>query len=188
MISRRLTKAQLVARVAQLEAELEKTGAERTEALEQQTATSEILQVISSSPTDVQPVFDTIAASARRLCDALYSVVFRFEEGMITLVADDGASPEWIGAIRSAYPAPPGRTSVAAQAILERRVITIADAQAGTEYVDMRHPKGGARELPEVMRPSGKGVTISCQRSPDRTAEPVNKNESVPCKASQRSR
>jgi two-component system, NtrC family, sensor kinase len=113
---------------------LTQAHAQMSETLEQQTATAEILRVISSSPTDVQPVFDTIAASARRLCDALYSVVFRFEEGMITLVADDGASPAWIGVIRSAYPAPPGRSSVAAQAILERRVIAIADAQSGSEY------------------------------------------------------
>jgi GAF domain-containing protein len=114
--------------------ELEVRNADLTDALARQTATSEILRVISSSPTDVQPVFDTIAVSARHLCDALYSVVFRFEDGMITLVADDGASPEWIAAIRSAYPAPPGRSSVAAQAILERRVIAIADAQADVEY------------------------------------------------------
>ena len=108
--------------------------AQVSESLEQQTATGEILKVISGSPTDVQPVFDTIAVSARHLCDALYSVVFRFDGELITLVADDGASPEWIAAIRSAYPAPPGRSSVAAQAILERRVIAIADAQAGVEY------------------------------------------------------
>jgi len=113
---------------------LTQAHAQVSESLEQQTATGEILKVISGSPTDVQPVFDTIAVSARHLCDALYSVVFRFEDGMITLVADDGASPEWIAAIRSAYPAPPGRSSVAAQAILERRVIAIADAQSGVEY------------------------------------------------------
>src|SRR6266850_1839545 len=142
------TKAQLRAKVAALEKEFERlkahgarleekfaaSGDALDEALEQQTATAEILRVISSSPTDVQPVFNTIAVSARHLCDALYSVVFRFEEGMIMLVADDGASPEWIAAIRSAYPAPPGRSSVAAQAILERRVIAIADAQDSVEY------------------------------------------------------
>jgi two-component system NtrC family sensor kinase len=105
-----------------------------TEALEQQTATGEILSVISSSPTNVQPVFDTIASSATRLCDALYSLVFRFDGETITLVAADGSSPERLDVVRGAYPAPPGRKSVAAQAILERRIIAIADAQSGTEY------------------------------------------------------
>src|SRR5262245_61570557 len=50
-----------------------------SEASEQQTATSDILRVISSSPTDVQPVFDTIVASAVRLCDGLFSALFRFD-------------------------------------------------------------------------------------------------------------
>ena len=51
------------------------------EALEQQAATSEILRVISSSPTDVQPVFETMVASAARLCDAEFSAVARFNDG-----------------------------------------------------------------------------------------------------------
>jgi len=114
--------------------ELQASNRDLTEALDKQTATSEILRVISSSPTDLQPVFDTIAASATRLCDALYSLVFRFDGEMITLAADDGSSPERREVIRSAYPTPPGRSSVAAQAILERRVIAIADAQSGAEY------------------------------------------------------
>ena len=52
---------------------------ELKEALEQQTATSEILRVISNSPTDVQLVFEAIAASAIRLCDAVNSLVIRFD-------------------------------------------------------------------------------------------------------------
>src|SRR5262249_49529674 len=108
-----------------------------TEALEQQTATGEILRAISSSPTDPQPVFDTISASAIRLCDALYSNVYRFDGETITLVASDGASPERMDVIRRTYPAPPGRTSVAALAILERRVIAIANAQDDPGYPDV---------------------------------------------------
>src|SRR5581483_3726264 len=54
-----------------------------TEALEQQTATGEILRVISSSPTDVQPVFETIAESARRLCEGQSCQVFRYEDGKV---------------------------------------------------------------------------------------------------------
>ena len=104
------------------------------EALEQQTATSEILRVISSSPTDLQPVFDSIAASATRLCEALFGLVFRFDGEMITLVAHDSATPEQLTAIRSVYPAPPGGPSVAARAIHERRVIAIADSQTSAEY------------------------------------------------------
>jgi DNA repair ATPase RecN len=57
--------------------------AQVSEALEQQTATSEILRVISSSPTDVQPVFDTIVRSVTRLCRAAFSFVFLTEGGML---------------------------------------------------------------------------------------------------------
>jgi GAF domain-containing protein len=111
--------------------ELEKRLAE---ALEQQTATSEILRVISSSPTDLQPVFDAIASSATRLCDAAFTIVFRFDGELITVAADDGRSPGTLGVIRSAYPSPPGRQSISALAILERRVVCIADAQSSAEY------------------------------------------------------
>src|SRR6266478_2124439 len=58
--------------------ELEARNREVTEALDQKTATSEILGVISSSPTDVQPVFDTIVRSAVRLCDGLFSALYQF--------------------------------------------------------------------------------------------------------------
>ena len=59
-------------------------------ALEQQTATSEILRVISSSPTDLQPVLDAIAASAVRLCDGLFGAVYQFDGQLIHFVAHDG--------------------------------------------------------------------------------------------------
>src|SRR5262249_55186539 len=65
---------------------------ELTEALEQQTATSEILGVISRSPTDVQPVFDAIADSAMRLCNADYGSTVRLEDGLVHLIARRGHS------------------------------------------------------------------------------------------------
>src|SRR5262249_40023680 len=73
--------------------ELEGRNRDLTEALEQQTATSEILSVISSSPTDIQPVFDTIAESAARLCGANDANIFRVEEGTLRRVARFGSLP-----------------------------------------------------------------------------------------------
>src|SRR5262249_40514506 len=66
---------------------LTESHAQVTEALEQQTATSEILRVISSSPTDVQPVFDTIVRSAVRLCGGLFSALYQFDGELIHSVA-----------------------------------------------------------------------------------------------------
>ena len=62
---------------------LTKAHAQVTEALEQQTATSEILRVISSSPTHLQPVFKAIVESAVRLCSARFSAVFQFDGELV---------------------------------------------------------------------------------------------------------
>ena len=70
--------------------ELERRNRELSEALEQQTATGEILRVISSSPTDIQPTFDAIAASAVRLCEANEGQVFRFDGRLIHMMAYHG--------------------------------------------------------------------------------------------------
>jgi signal transduction histidine kinase len=119
---------------------LEDLKRELADARDQQRATTEILSVISRSPTDVQPVFDTIAASATRLCDGLYSVVFRFDGELITVAADSGVSPWTSEVIRKAYPAPPGRGTMASRALLEQRVIALTDAQDS-----MANPAGAER-------------------------------------------
>src|SRR5262249_51668750 len=105
-----------------------------TEALEQQTATSEILAVISQSPTDVQPVFDSIAASALRLCDARLCTAFRFDGELIHLVAFHHVSAEGAAAYREAYPASPGRAGGTHRAILTRTVVHIPDIREDPEY------------------------------------------------------
>src|SRR5262249_12908798 len=63
--------------------ELQERNADLTDALDQQTATSQILKVISSSPTDAQPVFDAIVHSATRLCDGFLGTAFRFDGTLI---------------------------------------------------------------------------------------------------------
>src|SRR5262245_43503678 len=68
---------------------------ETREALEQQTATSEILQTIAQAQTDVQPVFDTIAKRAMRLCVARECSVFRFDGSLIHLAAMADVSASW---------------------------------------------------------------------------------------------
>src|SRR4030095_11032664 len=75
-----------------------------SEALEQQTATSEILRVISRSPTDVQPVFAAIAESALHLCDSLNSVVGRYDGDLLHLAAHAQQTPEAAEALRRAFP------------------------------------------------------------------------------------
>src|SRR5204863_1037206 len=114
--------------------ELEARNREVTEALDQQTATVDILRVISRSPTDVQPVFDMIAESAARLCEAQYSFVYRFESQLLHFVAHHGLTAEVLEINRRAYPTPPSRRSVAARAVLERSVVQIPDVNADPDY------------------------------------------------------
>ena len=90
--------------------ELEARNRDLTEALEQQTATSEILRVISQSQTDVQPVFDTIAAAALKLCRASSANVFTFDGELIHLAALANVNPEVCAmTLRRLFPRPPGR-------------------------------------------------------------------------------
>ena len=102
---------------------------ETKEALDQQTATADILQVIASSPTDVQPVFDAIAASAVRLCDGRFCGVWRLEGGLIHLVAQHDFTPEGLAAFQAAYPRPPSRDTNVARAILESTVVHTPDSE-----------------------------------------------------------
>jgi signal transduction histidine kinase len=115
--------------------ELEARNSDLTETLEQQTATGEILRVISSSQTDVQPVFETIAENSLRLCDATFSTVFRYDGELVHLAALRNVTPEGAAAIRSAFPMPVGRASASARAILTRRIVHIPDVREDPEYV-----------------------------------------------------
>src|SRR5262245_5480601 len=84
---------------------------------EQQTATAEILRVISSSPTNVQPVFDTIARNAVRLCEAQFGEVSRFDGHLLHFVAHHGLSPEGVEVDRRAFPAAADRRSASGRSV-----------------------------------------------------------------------
>src|SRR5215471_8627379 len=122
------------AKVRDLEKRLAEALKREEEALEQQTATSEILRVISQSPTDVQPVFDTIAQSARRLCEADVGVVFEFDGQLLHFVAYGGEA-ERIKALRRAFPRAPDRGSAAGRSVLSSAVEHIPDVNADPSYV-----------------------------------------------------
>ncbi len=113
--------------------ELQDKNTDLTEALEQQTATSEILRVISSSPTGIQPTFDAIAAAATTLCEADNATVFRFDGGLIHFVAHHGRTPDEVESARQAFPQPPRRQSVTARALLDAAVVHIVDVRDDPE-------------------------------------------------------
>ncbi len=115
--------------------ELEARNSDLTETLEQQTATAEILRVISSSQTDVQPVFETIAENSLRLCDATFSTVFRFDGELVHLEALRNTTPEGADAIRNAFPMPPSRGGASARCILTRSIVHISDVREDPDYV-----------------------------------------------------
>jgi signal transduction histidine kinase len=116
--------------------ELEDRNRQLTEALEQQTATGEILQVIASSPTDVQPVLDVVAERAARLCEAKDALIFRVDGDAFLQVASFGTIPG--PGEQDKIPLIP--TIVTGRAILERRTIHAPDFAAAikAEFPDSR--------------------------------------------------
>src|SRR5262245_49714879 len=110
---------------------------ETKEALEQQTATTEILNVISRSPTDVQPVFDTVVEHASRLCSARDAQIFRREDAVLRLVAHHGPIPT--GGVGE-FTMPITRGTVNGRAVMEQRPIVVAHLRAES----MEFPEGSA--------------------------------------------
>ena len=103
---------------------------ELRQSLEQQTATSEVLRVISSSATDLRPVFEAIVHNSVHLCEATYGIVFRFDGEMISFVAHHNLDQAAIDAVHQMFPMRPNTGSFVGRTILQRDVLHVADAAA----------------------------------------------------------
>ena len=145
---------------------------ETKEALEQQTATSEILRVISQSRIDVQPVFEAIAKAALKMCSASLSNVFRFDGDLIHLAVVENVNfdPEYFAAIHSVFPRPPGRETAVGRAILTRNVVLIPDVIEDREYaIGAQTLAGGFRSVlavPLMREDQAIGAIVVCVAQP----------------------
>jgi GAF domain-containing protein len=125
--------ARLLNELRQRTGDLSQRTADLTESLEQQTATSRVLQVISRSAFDLQAVFEALAESSVKLCAADRSVIYRFDGQLLKIAAAFNASRElreWI----EQNPIRPSRHGGASRAALERRTVHIPDILADPEY------------------------------------------------------
>jgi signal transduction histidine kinase len=171
-----LTRPNGIRRQAARYEDLERT---LTEALEQQTASSELLRIISESRNDVQPVFEAIAESAARLCRAQGLIVFQVQSEMIEPVAASGANPEALAFYRSRGPLPVSAEALGAQAVRERKIIhvpqALEDPDLPQSYRDLSRRFGTRAFLivPIARDASAQGVILAGRRE----AVPFSRSE-----------
>jgi signal transduction histidine kinase len=125
--------SQLEESYSNLEQKVEDRTRALTESLEQQTATSQVLGVISSSPTDLQPIFESILANATRLGSTDYGAIFRFDGEVFRLATAQYVSPQMTTLVDRTFP--PDRGTAVGRVGLEKRIIHIPDVSADPEWL-----------------------------------------------------
>ena len=131
--------ARLLSELRQRTAELTERTIDLTEALEQQTATSEVLQVVSSSPSDLQPVFAAMLENAVRICGATFGNIFRWDGEAFHLVAAHKTPPAFAKA-RKLSPLHPVATSHFGRLLETKSVVHTPDLSAEQQYAEERRP------------------------------------------------
>src|SRR5262245_30158345 len=144
---------------ARLFEELKARTEELTESLQQQTATADVLKVISRSAFDLTSVLQTLVESAGHLCDADFATITRQKDGMFFFAEAYGHSSEFIGYLR-ALPVEPGRGTATGRALLEGRVIHIADVLTEPDYTWTEAQRLGGYRTVLIVPMLREGVAI----------------------------
>jgi GAF domain-containing protein len=121
------------------ETEVARLGRELREALEEQTATSEVLRVISSSPGDLQPVFAAMLANAARICGAKFGNIYRWDGDTLHLIATHNTPPAFAEARRRSHPRLGPKTPIG-RMVATKTVSHVADLAADQGYIEQSVP------------------------------------------------
>jgi len=128
---------------ADLKARADRVTGVLSEAHARETATAEVLRVISSFPTDSRPVFEAILERAVRLCGGVFGAALRLHEGLLVPVAFHNFTPEALQEFQRAYPAPPDAVGLVGLAVQERGIVHSEDV--------LKDPRTALRKVAEVL-------------------------------------